>query len=99
MNLEKLSEQQLLDLTKKYFYLGLLFLPMIWCLNFAWIYPFVQKHTNYSNYTEIRKFLIFSAIGATIWATGITFWIVTFLTRRNDWSFADVISVFIPKGY
>jgi presenilin enhancer 2 len=99
MKLEKLTSTELHQLSKKYFYLGFLFLPFVWVLNVVWIFPFLIQKREYQNYNEIKRILIYSLIGAILWIIGITIWISLYLTNRNIWTFADFISVFIPQGY
>lgn len=43
--------------------------------------------------------VIFSAIGAALWAIGLGTWITLYQTNRVAWGeFADSISLFIPLG-
>ncbi|KAI8894046.1 hypothetical protein BC833DRAFT_251490 [Globomyces pollinis-pini] len=92
VNLQKLNQQELYNLSKKYFYLGLPALPFFWLINIFWIYPFIRLNNHYSN----SKDILFRAL---IWSIIIITWLTLFLLNRNTWGvWTDSITVIVPKG-
>ena len=97
MNLESLNEQELLKLTKRYFYYGIPILPFFWLVNFVWIYPFVQKR-NPNNQNEIEKYLKLSLAGSIFWLVALITWTSIYTSQRENWNITDNLAVYLQKG-
>ncbi|XP_065346090.1 gamma-secretase subunit pen-2 [Cloeon dipterum] len=99
MDLGKLKDDQKLDLCKWYFRGGFAFLPFLWAINAVWFFWEAFRRNPFEEQKLIRRYVILSAIGAVIWAAGLTTWIIIFQTKRAEWGeFADSISFMIPQG-
>lgn len=99
MDLSKVPNDKKLYLCKWYFRVGFLLLPFLWAVNAVWFAKeaFIEPH--YEEQKQIKRYVIFSAIGATIWTAALLAWIITFQTQRATWGeFADSISYIIPTG-
>ncbi|OAD57795.1 Gamma-secretase subunit pen-2 [Eufriesea mexicana] len=99
MNLSKIPNDKKLYLCKWYFRAGFVFLPFLWTVNAIWFAKeaFVEPH--YEEQKQIKKYVIFSAIGATVWLAALVAWIITFQTQREAWGeFADSITYVYPAG-
>ncbi|XP_078050587.1 presenilin enhancer, gamma-secretase subunit [Augochlora pura] len=99
MNLSKISNDEKLHLCKWYFRAGFAFLPFLWIVNAIWFAQEAFTVPHYEEQKQIKRYVIFSAIGATIWTTALLAWIIVFQTQRSEWgAFADSISYIIPTG-
>ncbi|XP_029040265.1 gamma-secretase subunit pen-2 [Osmia bicornis bicornis] len=99
MDLSKIPNDRKLYLCKWYFRAGFALLPFLWAVNAIWFVKeafFVQQ---YEEQKQIKKYVIFSAVGATIWSAALIAWIIIFQTQRAAWGeVADSISYIIPAG-
>ncbi|KAK6633947.1 Gamma-secretase subunit pen-2 [Polyplax serrata] len=99
MDLSKVKDDQKLYLCRWYYRAGFAFLPFLWCVNAVWFFQEAFKKPPYETQKEIKKYVIFSAIGAAVWFIALTIWIIIFQTNRADWGeMADRISFIIPTG-
>jgi presenilin enhancer 2 len=106
MNLEKQNGQQILAITKRYFYYGIALLLFFWVVNFVWVYPVIRKRPELEHIQEIRKCLLtinqdvfMSLTGCVSWTILLGIWITVFSTQRTSWGFTgDLLTVTIPKG-
>jgi len=101
MNLDsaKVTSEEKVDLCKKYFYVGCLFLPFIWGVNAVWFYKEAFIKPQFPGQSTIRKLVIASFLGALIWTIGLVTWMTIFTLNRAEWgAFADRISFNIPIG-
>ncbi|XP_076619146.1 presenilin enhancer, gamma-secretase subunit [Colletes latitarsis] len=99
MDLSKTKNDKKLYLCKWYFRAGFVFLPFLWAVNAVWFAKeaFIAPH--YEEQKLIKRYVIFSAIGAALWSAALLAWIITFQTQRAAWGeFADSISYIIPMG-
>ena len=78
----KVTPEQKVSLCKTYFYLGFLFLPFIWGVNAVWFFGEGFRKPAFEGQGTIRRLVVGSAIGATLWAVGLLAWIVTFTVNR-----------------
>jgi hypothetical protein len=99
MLLEKQSDLELLNITKKYFKLGLFFLPMLWAVMFVWIYPHALKRESNETISRVKNYCRIGIFGSAIFFLLFASWLGIYLQNRDIWSFGDAISVVIPKGY
>ncbi|KAJ6641399.1 Gamma-secretase subunit pen-2 [Pseudolycoriella hygida] len=99
MDLSRAPNDRKLYLCKWYFRAGFIFLPFVWAVNTIWFFKEAFRQPEYDEQKEIRKYVIYSAIGSVVWAVAIVAWVLTFQLNRADWGeFADSISFIIPLG-
>nr|CAI5824834.1 unnamed protein product [Callosobruchus analis] len=99
MDLAKVPNEKKLTLCQWYFRIGFLFLPFVWAVNAIWFFNEAFRKPAYEEQKRIKKYVVFSAIGSTIWLILIILWVTTFQLNRAKWgAFADYISFIIPVG-
>ncbi|CAF0881317.1 unnamed protein product [Adineta steineri] len=100
VTLAKKSPEQRLNICRKYYLAGFLFLPFLWLINAIWFYKQAFKVEPYPQQTQIRKYVIRSAIGTVIWLIIIIAWNITFqLLRTKIGPIGDFLTFVIPRGY
>ncbi|EGD81086.1 hypothetical protein PTSG_11031 [Salpingoeca rosetta] len=93
MDLRRTPAEEKLRVCKLYFYVGFAFLPWLWLVNAVW---FARESRQMP---ELRKYVIWSAVGAVIYFAALIAWAVIFQDKRSEWgAFGDRLSVVIPKG-
>ncbi|XP_015517602.1 gamma-secretase subunit pen-2 [Neodiprion pinetum] len=99
MDLSKMSNERKLHLCKWYFRGGFALLPFLWAVNAVWFAQEAFTVPQYDEQKQIRRYVIFSGLGAFVWFAGLLAWIITFQTHRATWGeFGDSISWIIPTG-
>ncbi|KAL3270616.1 hypothetical protein HHI36_021150 [Cryptolaemus montrouzieri] len=99
MDLSKLTNEKKLSLCRGYFRTGFALLPFVWAVNAIWFFNEAFRKPEYEEQKQLKKYVIYSAIGAAIWSVVLTTWIVIFQVNRDNWGeFADRISFIIPLG-
>ncbi|XP_018344686.1 PREDICTED: gamma-secretase subunit pen-2 [Trachymyrmex septentrionalis] len=99
MDLSKIPNEKKLYLCKWYFRAGFALLPFLWAVNAVWFSKEAFIAPPYEEQKQIKRYVIFSAIGAVIWTAALLAWIIIFQTQRAVWGeFADSISYIIPTG-
>jgi len=99
MDLAKMSNEKKLELCRWYFRAGFAALPFLWAVNTIWFIREAFIVPEYEEQKQIRKYVICSGIGATLWTAVLLAWIITFQTQRAAWGeFADSISYIFPEG-
>ncbi|RLU16532.1 hypothetical protein DMN91_010600 [Ooceraea biroi] len=99
MDLSKISNEKKLYLCKWYFRAGFALLPFLWAVNAIWFLKEAFVVPPYEEQKQIKRYVIFSAIGAIAWTAALITWIIIFQTYRAAWGeFADAISYIIPTG-
>jgi len=99
MDLGKMTNEHKLNLCRWYFRAGAAFLPFIWAVNAIWFFNEAFRKPEYEEQKQIKKYVIYSGIGAIIWLIVITTWVVIYQTHRVQWGeFGDDISFIIPLG-
>ncbi|KAI9487156.1 MAG: putative gamma-secretase subunit pen-2 [Benjaminiella poitrasii] len=94
--LEKMSSEEHINISKKMFYGGFAFLPLLWLVNFIYFFSTSRK-TNAPK--ELKKYIYLSLLGCIIWFVVLTTWYALFVNKRIAWGqVADRITVVIPKG-
>ncbi len=99
MDLSKISGQEKVNLSRKYFYGGFAFLPFLWLVNTLWFLrdAFFKEH--FEEQKELQKYVIRSGIGTVIWTIGIVAWVTIYQLNRASWGpLGDTISFLIPLG-
>jgi len=96
---KKVTNEEKVDLCSKYFKIGFAFLPFVWAVNAVWFFNEGFRKPEFEGQKSIKRNVIMSAIGSTIWTVGFISWIVVFSTYRVEWgAFADYISFNIMIG-
>lgn len=99
MDLSKLTNEKKLYLCKWYFRAGFALLPFLWAVNAIWFIREAFIVPPYEEQKQIKRYVIYSGIGAILWTAALVAWIVTFQTQRAAWGeFGDSISYIIPVG-
>ncbi len=96
----KVSDAERLSLCRKYFLLGLAFLPFLWAVNAVWFFrqAFLRK-PDFPEQAALRKYVGASAAGALLSLSALVAWIAVFVRRRTEWGeLGDVLSFNIPTG-
>ncbi|XP_056645427.1 gamma-secretase subunit pen-2 [Diorhabda carinulata] len=99
MDLSKLQNEKKLILCKTYYKIGYFLLPFVWLVNAIWFFNEGFRKPEFEEQKEIKKYVIYSAIGTSIWFIAIVIWIIVFQLNRANWGeYADYISFIIPVG-
>ncbi len=95
----KVSDQDKLDLCRKYFCMGFALLPFLWGINAVWFFREAFVRPPFPEQKTIKCLVLSSAVGATAFLVGVVAWFVTYLTHRAEWgATGDAISFNIPTG-
>ncbi|KAI9023504.1 Presenilin enhancer-2 subunit of gamma secretase-domain-containing protein [Phycomyces nitens] len=94
--LDKMSNDELVNISKKMFYGGFALLPFLWLVNVMYFFTICRKPTSPP---ALRKYVIMSLTGCLVCFVGLTTWYALFVNKRVQWGqAADTITVVIPKG-
>ena len=97
MNLEKVSKEEKLNLSRKYFYIGLACAPFVWLANAVWF--FREAFFKEDPPKGLRRYVLMSMVGTLIWTVVFVLWTIVYQTQRAKWgAFGDYISFWAPKG-
>ncbi|KAK7105343.1 gamma-secretase subunit PEN-2-like [Littorina saxatilis] len=100
MDLAKVKDEDKLQLCRKYWIGGFVFLPFLWFVNACWFFNEAFRKPAYAEQKMIRSYVIRSMIGTVVWVGGVVAWVTIFQLKRASWGAAgDSISFVIPKGY
>ncbi|KAL5269981.1 hypothetical protein ACHWQZ_G003453 [Mnemiopsis leidyi] len=96
MNLRRASPEEKINVCRKYFLAGLPLLPWVWIVNVLW---FWREATKPDHIPEVRKYVMYSAIGALAYLTVFGTWVGVYQSQRVAWgALGDRISIFVPDG-
>ncbi|XP_017836631.1 gamma-secretase subunit pen-2 [Drosophila busckii] len=99
MDISKATNPRKLQLCRTYFMTGFAFLPFVWAINVCWFFEEAFRKPTYPEQNQIKRYVIYSAIGTLIWTIALITWIIIFQTNRAAWgATADYISFIIPLG-
>ncbi|KAK9753845.1 Presenilin enhancer-2 subunit of gamma secretase [Popillia japonica] len=99
MDLSKMSNDKKLDLCRHYFKAGFALLPFVWAVNAVWFFNEAFKRDQYDEQPQIKRYVIYSAIGSILWSIIIAIWIIVFQVYRVSWgAIGDNLSFIIPFG-
>ncbi|EDO46097.1 predicted protein [Nematostella vectensis] len=99
MDLRKVSDEEKVKLCRKYTLVGLAFLPFLWLVNAIWFFREAFCRESFPGQKSMRSNVIKSFIGFSIWAAGLSTWIVMYQTNRASWGeLGDTLSFLIPLG-
>ena len=96
----KVTDEEKLNLCRKYFYFGFAFLPFLWAVNAVWFAreAFFRK-PEYPEQKAMRRYVVASGIGALVYLVAFVAWVVTFSRNRAEWGeLGDRLSFNIPTG-
>ncbi|KAF9007729.1 Gamma-secretase subunit pen-2 [Podila verticillata] len=95
-NIEKMSADEILVVSKKLFYGGFCLLPFLWVYNLLYVWP-VRNRSDIS--PQVRHYLMMSAILATGMFVVFSVWFGIFVNQRLGWGVAgDNLTVVLVKG-
>lgn len=96
MQLAKLTDEEKLKISRKYFIIGCFLLPMVWLMNAVWF--FREAFFKRSNPT-LRLYVGGSLVGFLVWLVVFIVWVAVYQTQRPHWdAFGDYISFTVPLG-
>ncbi|KAI6182928.1 Gamma-secretase subunit PEN-2 [Aphelenchoides bicaudatus] len=100
-NLERMSPTERLGLCKKYFFIGLAFLPLVWLVNCVWFYryAFCAQTPDSDEKKSMKKYISFSFAGLVFWTVMIITWLCIYTAgrvERADW--AETLTFIFPLG-
>ncbi|CAD7076689.1 unnamed protein product [Hermetia illucens] len=99
MDITKVPNERKLELCRTYFRAGFAFLPFAWAINVVWFFNEAFNKPPYEEQKQIRRYVLFSALGAAVWLVVLIAWITIFQTYRAQWGeVADRMSFIIPLG-
>ncbi|VDK57220.1 unnamed protein product [Anisakis simplex] len=100
MDLSKMSNADRVQLCRRYFYIGLALLPLVWIVNFVCFFRYAFFVDTSPAQKIIRKYVIFSLVGASFWIVILTVWEVYFQWQRlKGFEWTDRLSFVFPLGY
>ncbi|XP_050161880.1 gamma-secretase subunit PEN-2 [Myiozetetes cayanensis] len=99
MNLDRVSNEEKLELCRKYFRGGFLLLPFLWVVNVLWFFREAFWAPPFGEQQQIKRYVVRSAVGAGLWGVALGVWIGLFQTRRGQWgALGDALSFTQPMG-
>ncbi|CAF1370455.1 unnamed protein product [Adineta steineri] len=99
VSLEKKTPEERLNICRKYYLGGFAFLPLLWFINAIWFYKQAFKVEPYPEQTQIRKYVIRSAIGTFVWILIILVWNIMFQVFRTKMGPAgDYLTFVVPPN-
>ncbi|KAF6078084.1 hypothetical protein HJG60_009011 [Phyllostomus discolor] len=99
MNLERVSNEEKLNLCRKYYLGGFAFLPFLWLVNIFWFFREAFLVPAYTEQSQIKGYVWRSAVGFLFWVIILTTWITIFQIYRSRWgALGDYLSFTIPLG-
>lgn len=99
MNLERVSNEEKLNLCRKYYLGGFAFLPFLWLVNIFWFFREAFLAPAYTEQSQIKGYVWRSAVGFLFWVIILATWITIFQIYRPRWgALGDYLSFTIPLG-
>ncbi|XP_061920211.1 gamma-secretase subunit PEN-2 [Entelurus aequoreus] len=99
MNLERLPNEEKLNLCRKYYLGGFVLLPFLWLVNVVWFFKEAFFKPVYTEQLQIKTYVKRSAVGLLLWVAVLTTWITIYQHYRAEWGeMGDYISFNIPLG-
>lgn len=99
MDLNRLPNDEKLQLCKWYFKVGCLLLPFAWAVNAVWFFNEAFTKPPYEEQKQIKKYVVMSGVGALTWLVILAVWIAVFQLQRVAWGeTGDALSFVIPLG-
>ncbi|XP_059613540.1 gamma-secretase subunit pen-2 [Phlebotomus argentipes] len=99
MHLDRVTNDRKLYLCRWYFRAGFACLPFVWAINTIWFFSEAFRKPPYEEQAQIKKYVLYSALGSIVWLVVIISWVTIYQYHRAEWGeFGDRISLFIPLG-
>ncbi|XP_052022391.1 gamma-secretase subunit PEN-2 [Apodemus sylvaticus] len=99
MNLERVSNEEKLNLCRKYYLGGFAFLPFLWLVNIFWFFREAFLAPAYTEQSQIKGYVWRSAVGFLFWVIVLSTWVTIFQIYRPRWgALGDYLSFTIPLG-
>ncbi|XP_030330816.1 gamma-secretase subunit PEN-2 [Strigops habroptila] len=99
MNLERVSNEDKLELCRKYYLGGFALLPFLWLVNVVWFFREAFVAPPYGEQPLIRRYVRRSALGLGLWGVGLGAWVGVFQTQRAQWGpWGDYLAFTLPLG-
>ncbi|XP_073511677.1 gamma-secretase subunit PEN-2 [Phyllobates terribilis] len=99
MNLERVPNEEKLQLCRKYYLGGFALLPFLWLVNVTWFFKEAFFKPAYTEQPQIQSYVKRSAFGLFVWMAILTTWISIYQTHRASWgATGDYLSFTIPLG-
>ncbi|GJQ85054.1 hypothetical protein Trydic_g3716 [Trypoxylus dichotomus] len=86
MDLSKMTNDKKLELCRHYFKAGFALLPFVWAVNAIWFFGEAFRKDKYDEQPQIKRYVIYSAIGSIVWSIIIAIWVVVFQVNRVGWA-------------
>ncbi|XP_066281617.1 gamma-secretase subunit PEN-2-like [Branchiostoma lanceolatum] len=99
MNLNRVKDEDKLELCRKYYYGGFFALPFLWFVNVFWFFKQAFIRPAFEQQQQIKSYIIKSLVGCILWTAVLVTWMTIFQLYRAEWGeVADNMSFIIPKG-
>ncbi|KAK6059364.1 Gamma-secretase subunit pen-2 family protein [Cooperia oncophora] len=99
MDLNKMNDSAKVELCRKYFIIGLFFLPLVWLTNAVWFFGEAFLRPSSPTTSAIRKYVILSAVGVLCWFLLLFAWEFIFQSYRSQGvAWADYLTFIFPVG-
>ncbi|XP_029432630.1 gamma-secretase subunit PEN-2 [Rhinatrema bivittatum] len=99
MNLDRVSNEEKLNLCRKYYLGGFALLPFLWLVNVFWFFREAFMKPAYTEQPQIKSYVSRSAVGLLFWIVALTTWITIYQMHRAQWgATGDYLSFTIPLG-
>ncbi|KAM9585549.1 LOW QUALITY PROTEIN: gamma-secretase subunit PEN-2 [Morphnus guianensis] len=98
MNLERVSNEDKLELCRKYYLGGFALLPFLWLVNVLWFFREAFVAPPYGE-PLIKRYVRRSALGLGLWGVALGAWVGVFQSRRANWgALGDYLAFTLPLG-
>lgn len=99
MNLERVSNEDKLELCRKYYLGGFALLPFLWLVNVLWFFREAFVAPPYGQQPLIKRYVRRSALGLLLWALGLGAWVGAFQSQRGAWgALGERLAFTLPLG-
>ncbi|XP_064900080.1 gamma-secretase subunit PEN-2 [Patagioenas fasciata] len=99
MNLGRVSNEEKLELCRKYYRGGFALLPFLWLVNVLWFFREAFVVQPYGEQQQIRTYVRRSALGLGLWGAALGLWVGLFQSQRQSWgALGDYLAFTLPLG-
>ncbi|XP_033836531.1 LOW QUALITY PROTEIN: gamma-secretase subunit PEN-2 [Periophthalmus magnuspinnatus] len=99
MNLERVPNEEKLNLCRKYYLGGFALLPFLWLVNVIWFFKEAFVKPSFTEQMQIKTYVKRSALGVLLWAVIFVPGLQCFQHYRAEWGeVGDYLSFTIPLG-
>jgi len=93
---DNITNEKALNIARKMFFGGFLFLPWLWLCNYFYFREYLNK-PNISS--QVRFYAKGSLVGFAVMTSVLIVWFTVYITQRRTWGpSADDIALIIPEG-